>query len=194
MSDGYKVYYNESLEKMLSSLVVTSKLGNNLVVVSRKKVDGLCSFFDELSVVYDKNNRVREINFDDVKVKASEDIIDFSQVYNFNIRSAYVATIDKKIINDVINFYDIIKMKDNGGIIFDASRETRLQTALNTALVKPESKNVKEEKIEEKKEEKVVENSEEEEKSHFKFFWFCVLASLILTILSILIVVGIIDV
>ena len=194
MSDGYKVYYNESLEKTLSSLVVTSKLGNNFVDVSRKKVDDLCSFFDELSVVYDKNNRVREINFDDVKVKASEDIIDFSQVYNFNIRSAYVATIDKKIINDVINFYDIIKMKDNGGIIFDASRETRLQTALNTALVKPESKNVKEDKVEEKKEEKLVENSEEEEKSHFKFFWFCVLASLILTILSILIVVGIIDV
>lgn len=188
-----RIYFDDVMKNKVSGLdaVVDSK--KLVCSVNKKKIDDLSSFFEEIILECDNNDNVNLIEFDDVKIKSKDNIVDVNDIQKFGVRNAYVASIDKKIISGVINFYDLLKNSifSSGKLIFDASKETRLQSAMHTEFINPNDleKNVVNNVDSIIQDKPVVQ--EEHKKGHINIFWICIVASIFLTIFTVLKVMGI---
>lgn len=198
-----RIYFDDVVRNKISSIDGVVNSNNAFCSVDKKKINGLSMFFDCITLDCDNNDNVNLIEFDDVKVKSKDNIIDVNDEQKFDIRKSYVASIDKRILNGVINFYDLIKTSvlGSGKIVFDASKETRLQNAMHTIFINPNenatnatsnvepsdtSKNVVEPAVQD-----ASVKEEEHKKGHINIFWICIVASLFLTIFTVLRVMGI---
>lgn len=188
-----RIYFDDVMKNKVSGLdaVVDSK--KLVCSVNKKKIDDLSSFFEGIILECDNNDNVNLIEFDDVKIKSKDNIVDVNDIQKFGVRNAYVASIDKKIISGVINFYDLLKTSvfSSGKLIFDASKETRLQSAMHTEFINPNDleKNVVNNVDSIIQDKPVVQ--EEHKKGHINIFWICIVASIFLTIFTVLKVMGI---
>ena len=112
----------------------------------------------KISVKLDNGLQINSIEILKGRVKPSQNAITKSIIQNFNIRSSYVANVDKSIIDQIGDFYHTLTLPEHINkpkIIFDASQEENLQKALHMALATPLPKNTNlEQSLEQVNEEK----------------------------------------
>lgn len=200
-----KIYNNDFVKSKLSSCVILATVKNSIGFLSTKKSSNLAEFFDDITVncSIDSNGLViNEIDYDTVKIKSINNVLVPNGDYKFGIRKSYVATIDKNIVNKVTNFYGIIRnvVNVNNKVVFDASKETRLQDALNTEFVNPNSVNIQPTNVNvavnnvAAVDNSRINSNNNKIKGQIHIFWLCIFASIIVTTFGILIGIGVIPV
>lgn len=131
----YSIYKsNVNLEKIEDLLNINSV--TPLITIDKNKLKNISDLLSEVRInaTYNNDFKINEIVLLGGKVKSSLDnkINNISQ--QFNIRSSYVATIDKNIVNGVAEFYSKIedkKIEENPVVVFDVSKENNLQRILS---------------------------------------------------------------
>ena len=131
----YSIYKsNVNLEKIEDLLNINSV--TPLITIDKNKLKNISDLLSEVRInaTYNNDFKINAIVLLGGKVKSSLDnkINNISQ--QFNIRSSYVATIDKNIVNGVAEFYSKIedkKIEENPVVVFDVSKENNLQRILS---------------------------------------------------------------
>lgn len=160
MSDFYTLYNNSDQKQRLTPLLSLQKLDTPILSADKKRVEEIMDFLTsaKISVKLDNGLQINSIEILKGKVKPSQNAITKSIIQNFNIRSSYVATVDKSIIDQIGDFYHTLTLPDHINkpkIIFDASQEENLQKALHMTLAAPLPKNTNlEQSLEQVNEEK----------------------------------------
>lgn len=143
MESNIKIYKNIDVVNKISSVDKFVLKNNPVCNISKKKSLALSTFFDDINIKSTFSNgkiTMNEIDFDNVKIKNRDNVVNFGDKYSFIIKKTYVATIAKKIMSGVVNFYGNIKAPDlnSNKIFFDASKETKLSEVFKTEFVNPE--------------------------------------------------------
>ena len=176
--NNVKIYRND-IDFSLDDIVINS---NNFVETAR--VDYISNFVSVLKKcvfvfkLYENKYIVDQIEFNGVNIYGSKDYLDNLILQSFDIRKSYVATVDKELVNKVINFYNIIEKNTkntSNKLVFDISKEVLLQKAMN---IEPKEVSVESNGEIKKKEKK---------QGHFSFILLVVVAAVVLTIMSIMI-------
>ena len=160
MSDFYTLYNNSDQKQRLTPLLSLQKLDTPILSADKKRVEEIMDFLTsaKISVKLDNGLQINSIEILKGKVKPSQNAITKSIIQNFNIRSSYVATVDKSIIDQIGDFYHTLTLPEHINkpkIIFDASQEENLQKALHMTLATPLPKNTNlEQSLEQVNEEK----------------------------------------
>lgn len=160
MSDFYTLYNNSDQKQRLTPLLSLQKLDTPILSADKKRVEEIMDFLTsaKISVKLDNGLQINSIEILKGKVKPSQNAITKSIIQNFNIRSSYVATVDKSIIDQIGDFYHTLTLPEHINkpkIIFDASQEENLQKALHMTLAAPLPKNTNlEQSLEQVNEEK----------------------------------------
>ena len=160
MSDFYTLYNNSDQKQRLTPLLSLQKLDTPILSADKKRVKEIMDFLTsaKISVKLDNGLQINSIEILKGKVKPSQNAITKSIIQNFNIRSSYVATVDKSIIDQIGDFYHTLTLPEHINkpkIIFDASQEENLQKALHMTLAAPLPKNTNlEQSLEQVNEEK----------------------------------------
>lgn len=146
MSDFYTLYNNSDQKQRLTPLLSLQKLDTPILSADKKRVEEIMDFLTsaKISVKLDNGLQINSIEILKGKVKPSQNAITKSIIQNFNIRSSYVATVDKSIIDQIGDFYHTLTLPEHINkpkIIFDASQEENLQKALHMTLATPLPKN-----------------------------------------------------
>lgn len=160
MSDFYTLYNNSDQKQCLTPLLSLQKLDTPILSADKKRVEEIMDFLTsaKISIKLDNGLQINSIEILKGKVKPSQNAITKSIIQNFNIRSSYVATVDKSIIDQIGDFYHTLTLPEHINkpkIIFDASQEENLQKALHMTLATPLPKNTNlEQSLEQVNEEK----------------------------------------
>lgn len=160
MSDFYTLYNNSDQKQLLTPLLSLQKLDTPILSADKKRVEEIMDFLTsaKISIKLDNGLQINSIEILKGKVKPSQNAITKSIIQNFNIRSSYVATVDKSIIDQIGDFYHTLTLPEHINkpkIIFDASQEENLQKALHMTLATPLPKNTNlEQSLEQVNEEK----------------------------------------
>ena len=160
MSDFYTLYNNSDQKQRLTPLLSLQKLDTPILSADKKRVEEIMDFLTsaKISIKLDNGLQINSIEILKGKVKPSQNAITKSIIQNFNIRSSYVATVDKSIIDQIGDFYHTLTLPEHINkpkIIFDASQEENLQKALHMTLAAPLPKNTNlEQSLEQVNEEK----------------------------------------
>lgn len=160
MSDFYTLYNNSDQKQRLTPLLSLQKLDTPILSADKKRVEEIMDFLTsaKISIKLDNGLQINSIEILKGKVKPSQNAITKSIIQNFNIRSSYVATVDKSIIDQIGDFYHTLTLPEHINkpkIIFDASQEENLQKALHMTLATPLPKNTNlEQSLEQVNEEK----------------------------------------
>ena len=160
MGDFYTLYNNSDQKQRLTPLLSLQKLDTPILSADKKRVEEIMDFLTsaKISVKLDNGLQINSIEILKGKVKPSQNAITKSIIQNFNIRSSYVATVDKSIIDQIGDFYHTLTLPEHINkpkIIFDASQEENLQKALHMTLAAPLPKNTNlEQSLEQVNEEK----------------------------------------
>lgn len=160
MSDFYTLYNNSDQKQRLTPLLSLQKLDTPILSADKKRVKEIMDFLTsaKISIKLDNGLQINSIEILKGKVKPSQNAITKSIIQNFNIRSSYVATVDKSIIDQIGDFYHTLTLPEHINkpkIIFDASQEENLQKALHMTLATPLPKNTNlEQSLEQVNEEK----------------------------------------
>ena len=160
MGDFYTLYNNSDQKQRLTPLLSLQKLDTPILSADKKRVKEIMDFLTsaKISVKLDNGLQINSIEILKGKVKPSQNAITKSIIQNFNIRSSYVATVDKSIIDQIGDFYHTLTLPEHINkpkIIFDASQEENLQKALHMTLAAPLPKNTNlEQSLEQVNEEK----------------------------------------
>lgn len=160
MSDFYTLYNNSDQKQRLTPLLSLQKLDTPILSADKKRVEEIMDFLTsaKISVKLDNGLQINSIEILKGRVKPSQNAITKSIIQNFNIRSSYVATVDKSIIDQIGDFYHTLTLPEHINkpkIIFDASQEENLQKALHMTLATPLPKNTNlEQSLEQVNEEK----------------------------------------
>ena len=160
MSDFYTLYNNSDQKQRLTPLLSLQKLDTPILSADKKRVEEIMDFLTsaKISIKLDNGLQINSIEILKGKVKPSQNAITKSIIQNFNIRSSYVATVDKSIIDQIGDLYHTLTLPEHINkpkIIFDASQEENLQKALHMTLATPLPKNTNlEQSLEQVNEEK----------------------------------------
>ena len=160
MSDFYTLYNNSDQKQRLTPLLSLQKLDTPILSADKKRVEEIMDFLTsaKISIKLDNGLQINSIEILKGKVKPSQNAITKSIIQNFNIRSSYVATVDKSIIDQIGDFYHTLTLPEHINkpkIIFDASQEENLQKALHMTLATQKKKNTNlEQSLEQVNEEK----------------------------------------
>lgn len=146
MSDFYTLYNNSDQKQRLTPLLSLQKLDTPILSADKKRVKEIMDFLTsaKISIKLDNGLQINSIEILKGRVKPSQNAITKSIIQNFNIRSSYVATVDKSIIDQIGDFYHTLTLPEHINkpkIIFDASQEENLQKALHMTLATPLPKN-----------------------------------------------------
>lgn len=133
----FTIYRDESRKNIIEKLL-NSNLINDPPIVSTKKniIENIASFLVDikLNIVLSDGFKINKIRLLNGKILPSINNKISSLIQHFNIRTSYVATIDKKVLNDIRNFYqklENVEIKPEETIIFDVSHEKNLQRVLS---------------------------------------------------------------
>ena len=220
----YSIYNDDSVKLLISGINVSGVVKEPVCSIEKKKLENVVDLFNDVKIDCSDGFVINSIKYNDSVINPRSGVLDLDKKYNFDVKKSYIATTDKKIVNLIINFYEIVKdvtenktndifdikndempeekveemevdtSSDN--VVFDASKETKLQDALNMQFVNPnkDGEETANSNVEEQKEVENSDVSKSKKNGGYKIFVFCIIASLILTVLAILIATRVIQV
>jgi len=133
----YSIYRNnvnfENIENLINKNINST---TPLITINKNNLKNISNFLSivKINATYNNGFKINEIVLLGGKIKSSINNKINNIMQQFNIKSSYVATIDKNIVNGVSIFYtkieDIVK-REEPIVVFDVSKEDNLQRILS---------------------------------------------------------------
>lgn len=189
MSKDY-ILYNDDKHKQIIELLSLQNSTMPVLSVNKKTVENIVGFLKKVKLVTKIVNGSLVIVYIDmlkVKIKLHSNVLNKKIVQQFNVRSSYIATADRNILNRVKTFYYQLNSRSKTNkIIFDASEERNLQRALHMDFSNNDNNN---QLVDfQQNEVKDIIKSENKETGYVNIFILCTIIAVLLISISIVII------